>query len=117
VNGNRLTVSTERVHTERDEVWVGVRPEKIRLIDPTDGVDSNAVAGVVTDVSYIGVSTQYLVRTAWGQELGVFAQNVGSAGPRHIGEKVTMTWDADAAFALDAVQDASAGAERIEAAK
>ena len=33
--------------------------------------------GVVTDVSYIGVSTQYLVRMPWGQELTVFEQNSG----------------------------------------
>ena len=38
--------------------------------------DHNQLPGTVTDVSYSGVSTQYLVRTAWGQELIVFEQNV-----------------------------------------
>ena len=33
--------------------------------------------GVVTDVSFVGVSTQYLVRMPWGQELQVFQQNTG----------------------------------------
>ncbi len=33
---------------------------------------------MVTDVSFIGVSTQYLVRMPWGQELTVFEQNSGA---------------------------------------
>ena len=36
--------------------------------------------GVVTDASFTGVSTQYLVRMPWGQELTVFAQNLGAGG-------------------------------------
>ena len=36
--------------------------------------------GVVTDASFTGVSTQYLVRMPWGQELMVFAQNLGGGG-------------------------------------
>ena len=46
---------------------------------PTDG--ENAVTGVVTDASYIGVSTQYLVQLPWGQEVGVFSQNLSTEGP------------------------------------
>ena len=33
---------------------------------------------VVSDVSFVGVSTQYLVRMPWGQELTVFEQNTGA---------------------------------------
>ena len=36
--------------------------------------------GTVSDVSFIGVSTQYLVRMPWGQELMVFEQNTRRAG-------------------------------------
>ena len=39
--------------------------------------------GVITDASFIGVSTQYLVRMPWGQELVAFEQNRGlDPGPR-----------------------------------
>ncbi len=67
VQGQRMAMPTARVHSERDEVWVGVRPEKMQISragTPTDG--ENAVTGVVTDASYIGVSTQYLVEPAMG---------------------------------------------------
>ena len=42
--------------------------------------------GVVTDASFIGVSTQYLVRMPWGQELMVFAQNIGAVGLMRAGD-------------------------------
>ena len=63
------------------EVWLGVRPEKVLLSASRGGrprPDVNILAdGVVTDVSFVGVSTQYLVRMPWGQELMVFEQNTG----------------------------------------
>ena len=69
-----------------DEVWVGVRPEKIglqrrggsRRTAPAGRTGSSG--GMVTDASFIGVSTQYLVRTPWGQELMVFEQNRDGSG-------------------------------------
>jgi spermidine/putrescine transport system ATP-binding protein len=61
------------------------------------------------DSSFIGVSTQYLVRTAWGQELTVFAQNSGSgAGPRP-GDAVALRWHPRHTFCLDAAVDIDAG--------
>ena len=60
------------------DAYVGVRPEKIRLVRADDAIAAdgeNELTGVVTDVSFVGVSTQYLVRTPWGQELTVFAEH------------------------------------------
>jgi spermidine/putrescine transport system ATP-binding protein len=54
----------------------------------------------VTDASFIGVSTQYLVRAAWGQELVVFAQNVGT-GVLASGTPVSLHWEPGHTFALD----------------
>ncbi len=65
---------------------------------------------VVRDVSFTGVATQYLVRLPWGQQLTVVQQNDGSARPR-VGENVTVSWAAEHGFALDASQDAAAGAD------
>jgi spermidine/putrescine transport system ATP-binding protein len=115
VQGIRMAMPTARVHSERDDVWVGVRPEKMhisRANTPTDG--QNAVTGVVTDASYIGVSTQYLVQLPWGQEVGVFAQNLSTDGPMSNGDDVVLHWNPAHTFALDASQDAEAGAEKIE---
>ena len=107
---------SSRVHTDNSEVWVGVRPEKmhIRLSGSAADQGTNAVSGVVTDASYIGVSTQYLVQLPWDQEVGVFAQNMTAEGPLKVGDEVTLSWDPRNTFGLDAQQDADAGAEKVE---
>jgi spermidine/putrescine transport system ATP-binding protein len=115
-----------------DEVWVGVRPEKISVHGET--VDGKTVGGktgfgqtahdgtgqpvaglnriegaVVTDASFMGVSTQYLVRTPWDQQLMVFEQNRGNAGIHRPGDRVSLSFAAEHTFALDANQDSAAG--------
>jgi len=95
-------------------VLLGIRPEKIR-IEPTESsvrTSGNVLTGgVVTDTSFTGVSTQYVVRLPWQQELTVFAQNVGTGGLLRPGTSVTLSWEPMHAFALDGGQDASAGVE------
>ena len=68
---------------------------------------------MVTDVSFVGVSTQYLVRMPWGQELTVFEQNTGARAPLRPGQDVALHWHPEHTFLLDAAQDAMAGAETI----
>ena len=70
---------------------------------------------MVTDVSFIGVSTQYLARMPWGQELMVFEQNTGARKGFHVGDKVDLHWMPEHTFLLDAQQDATAGVEREDA--
>ena len=65
---------------------------------------------VVTDASFIGVSTQYLVKLPWGQELGVFEQNIGGELFRP-GAEVSLHWDPSQTFGLDGGQDIAAGAD------
>ncbi|WP_347350993.1 ABC transporter ATP-binding protein [Intrasporangium sp.] len=88
------------------EVYLGVRPEKLRL-GPDGG--PNQLKGVVRDVSFTGVATHYVIEMPWGRELTVVQQNDGSARAR-LGEPVTVSWRPEYAFALDASQDADAGA-------
>ena len=80
LHGSRHTVPVERARATEGDVWVGIRPEKVFLAPA--GTETDAAntlrGGVVSDVSYIGVSTQYLVRMPWGQELTVFEQNTGA---------------------------------------
>ena len=71
---------------------------------------------MISDVSFVGVSTQYLVRMPWGQELQVFAQNTGRTRLFAVGDEVELSWRPEYAFLLDAAQDASAGAQRADAA-
>jgi spermidine/putrescine transport system ATP-binding protein len=96
VGDAKLRVPTELVPAG-SSVRLGVRPEKLRLHAASSPGSAdpglNAVEGVVTDRSFIGVSTQYLVRTSWGQELTVFAQNVGAADNLELGDLAWVTWD------------------------
>jgi spermidine/putrescine transport system ATP-binding protein len=67
----------------------------------------------VRDVSFTGVATQYSVQMPWGQELTVVQQNDGTSRAT-LGENVTISWAAEHGFALDASQDAEAGAELVD---
>jgi spermidine/putrescine transport system ATP-binding protein len=120
VRGNRLVVPRERAGVTAGEVLIGVRPEKITMSsgpEPTRSPSANTLPGVVSDVSFTGVSTQYLVRMPWGQELMVFAQNLNAEGSVPAGTAVTLAWDPAHTFALPADQDAEAGVEREEPAE
>ena len=110
--GSALRLPAERCASQGDDVWVGVRPEKLQIQPSPDGAVAtesvNQLTGTVVDTSYIGVSTQYLVALPWGQELTVVRQNDGAALLRP-GERVALTWNAAYTFGLDASQDAHAG--------
>jgi spermidine/putrescine transport system ATP-binding protein len=87
-------------------VSIGVRPEKTLALVPGEHRDAalrNGIPGIVTDVSFTGLSTQYLVRTAWGQEISVFAQNAGGERRVAVGESVTVAWRPEHTFPLDVV--------------
>ncbi len=67
-NGRRSPATAR--HAEGSEGWLGIRPEKMLIGHEGEALDapgSNVLPdGVVTDVSFVGVSTQYLVRDAVG---------------------------------------------------
>ena len=60
----------------RDGTW-SVRPEKIRLADPTEpvGPAERAAAGVVREVVYVGSATRFLVDLDAGGTLVALEQN------------------------------------------
>ena len=119
VHGTKVGVPEARAHQTDGEVWVGVRPEKVYLAAAgAVAEDSSNVlrGGTVTDVSFVGVSTQYLVRLPWNQELTVFEQNTGARQGLRVGDAADLHWMAAHTFLLDAAQDASAGAQPEDAA-
>lgn len=114
VHGSKLVAPSARARSSEGEVWVGVRPEKVFLAaadSETDDGSNMLAGGVVTDVSFVGVSTQYLARMPWGQELMVFEQNTGAREGFRAGDRVDLHWMPAHTFLLDASQDASAGVE------
>ncbi len=117
MHGVDVSVTAVRSHADGDRAWVGIRPEKVLIGDEGENLDApgNSIAGgVVTDVSFVGVSTQYLVRMPWGQELQVFEQNTGRRRLFRRGDRVELSWRPEFAFLLDHSQDASAGAQRMD---
>jgi spermidine/putrescine transport system ATP-binding protein len=79
---------------------IGVRPEKIYLSDVgADHEQGNRLEGVVTDRSFIGVSTHYLVRTEAAGELAVVVQNIG-AERFAVGQSVALTWSPSHSFVV-----------------
>jgi len=110
VHGCRVVLPRARAAAAAGRLWLGVRPEKLRL--SAAGAPGNCLTGIVTDASFTGVATHYLVRLPWDQELTVVQQNDGSPAVRP-GEAVTVTWQAGHGFGLDAEQDAHAGEEAV----
>jgi len=80
---------------------LGIRPEKLRLVSSSDRTLTNRMDGVVSDVSFTGVATTYLVRMPWGQEITVTQPNDGSNRAK-LGEQVTLGWDPHHSFVVGA---------------
>ncbi|MGH2429654.1 MAG: ABC transporter ATP-binding protein [Candidatus Limnocylindria bacterium] len=92
-------------------VRIGVRPEKLKVIalddaQPTTPVGaSNTLEGTILDASYVGVSTQYLVETADGHRLTVYAQNLETSGASEVladGQRVRLAWKPQHTFVIRA---------------
>ncbi|WP_433393986.1 ABC transporter ATP-binding protein [Micromonospora sp. KLBMP9576] len=100
--GRRFSVPAGRSRAERGPVHLGVRPEKLHLVDSVDQVPAGCqhVTASVTDTSYVGVSTQYLLRTDWGGELSAFVANNGASGPLPVGASAVAYWEPRHAFLL-----------------
>ncbi|TPW76004.1 ABC transporter ATP-binding protein [Schumannella soli] len=106
VAGSRLAVPTARAQRTSGTVTIGVRPEKLLLVTdaptPTPGV--NVIGpGRITDTSFAGVSTQYVVEFPDNPALPavtVFAQNLVFGSTLNPGAEVWVTWSADHSFGL-----------------
>jgi spermidine/putrescine transport system ATP-binding protein len=100
------------------KVLVGVRPEKISLAHADDAgripEGRNRITGRIADSSFIGVSTQYVVRSPVCPSFEVYAQNIERDGRLTPGAEVVLHWNPAHTFALDAAQDIEAGASKVE---
>jgi spermidine/putrescine transport system ATP-binding protein len=117
INGTKVANRLARAACDSGAVWVGIRPEKVFMSEAGDegGAGINTLAGgVVSDVSFIGMSTSYLVRMPWGQELTVFEQNTGAREIFDEGASVDLHWNNAHGFLLDHDQDAFAGVETVD---
>jgi spermidine/putrescine transport system ATP-binding protein len=104
-DGATLHVPSDRIGPHgTDAVRIGVRPEKVRLSPAGADVatGANVLRGTVVVASFLGVSIQYVVRAAGGEELTVFAQNLDGAEPESLGpgREVQLSWDPQHTFVV-----------------
>jgi len=102
-DGSTAQVPADSLDGAPHSVRIGVRPEKVRVLPAAETPEpgENRLAGTVRDVSYIGVSTQYVIDTPTGDELVAIAQNTGR-GTRRLdaGEPVHVVWDPEHTFVI-----------------
>src|SRR5438552_7552567 len=87
-------------YREGTAVWVGVRPERIRL----DGAGDRGLPGILQDEIYLGDRTDWRVRV--GEETLTVAEPATLARARRRGEPVTVSFPPDAVLRLDDADDA-----------
>jgi spermidine/putrescine transport system ATP-binding protein len=100
-----------------DEIEITIRPEKITLA-PADAVRADAVAadaitatggcalrGTVTEVVYLGTSTNYNVTTSAGAEIVIYSQNSSDTGTgAQRGDSVWLRWAPEHSYAIGSTQ-------------
>jgi spermidine/putrescine transport system ATP-binding protein len=87
--------------SEGQDLHVTVRPEKIVLSDDRPEPGMCAIRGRVTEVVYLGTSTQYAIRTPSGSDLLVFVQNAAdSSDIAARDQEVWLAWRPEHTLAL-----------------
>jgi spermidine/putrescine transport system ATP-binding protein len=104
-DGATLHVPSDRIGPHgTDAVRIGVRPEKVTLSPAGQPVGDghNVLRGTVVVASFLGVSIQYVIKAAGGEELHVFAQNLDGAEPESLGpgREVQLAWDPQHTFVV-----------------
>jgi spermidine/putrescine transport system ATP-binding protein len=103
VGGDTIVVPKDRAAKQSGTVTVGVRPEKLSLLtqQPAAAPGQNVIgAGRVIDVSFSGVSTQYIVQVPGLGPIIVFAQNMVFGPVVDLGAEVWLSWTIDHGFGL-----------------
>jgi spermidine/putrescine transport system ATP-binding protein len=90
--GEMLHVDGAVLNGHTGPVCVGVRPEKLSI----GGTERNRVAGEILERAYVGVSTQYVVKTAVG-ELTVYVQGAPAHAP---GERLELSFAPESTFVV-----------------
>jgi spermidine/putrescine transport system ATP-binding protein len=102
--GSTLDVPTSRLppSLSSPDVKVGVRPEKIRIhvYDSNFVAAGNMLRGRVRVSTFTGVGNQYLVETTSGDDITVYAQNIGEELAPRSGEEVVLSWPIEHTFAV-----------------
>jgi spermidine/putrescine transport system ATP-binding protein len=103
--GERIVLPTDGAALRAGQtVELTVRPEKIEILTevPRTSVGS-LLTGTVTEVVYLGTSTNYNVTTSTGADVVVFTQNASSADDIAVrGDRVWLSWEPQHSYAIGA---------------
>jgi spermidine/putrescine transport system ATP-binding protein len=99
-NGDVLRVAPGSVSGRSRTVSVGIRPEKLHI----GGTGANRLSGEIVERAYVGVSTQYVVKTSMG-EVSVYVQGAGTHAP---GEQLELSFSPEATFVVDRSEEVAA---------
>ncbi len=112
VVGQQVRVPKDRVHSTHQNVFVGVRPEKIHVVEhgTAPSTSENEISGIVLDSSFIGIGTEYVVTVTGSVEpMKAFVQNHSAGARLAPGTPVSLRWQIPFTFALDGHEDPHAG--------
>jgi spermidine/putrescine transport system ATP-binding protein len=121
-DGTAVRVPRTILEGREGALALGVRPEKIRLYEPSRDVPAgvNRLSGTIVDASYLGVSTQYIVGLPDGNRVTVYEQNVERATKAELwshGDPVVLAWTPEHCFVVqDAPTSAAERGDRSSAA-
>ena len=102
---------------ERDGRRFTIRPEKIRLLEPSETVaaGSHSERGRIEDVIYLGAVTRYVIELAAGGTLTAVRQNLETAAAEALqarGREVAVVWRDEQTFDIDEPPPAAAASAK-----
>ena len=101
IQGTKVKIPIARSAVTDGDITFGVRPEKVRVMRrPSEGAGDD-VKGIVLDVSFTGVATQYLVQLPSGTVWSCYEQNL-DVEPIDLrpGDDVWLSWNPHHAFGV-----------------
>jgi spermidine/putrescine transport system ATP-binding protein len=99
-NGQTLRVDPSELDGRSRDVSVGIRPEKLHI----GGTGINRISGEIVERAYVGVSTQYVLKTSMG-EVSVYVQGAGSHAP---GAQLELSFSPESTFVVDRSEEVAA---------
>jgi putrescine transport system ATP-binding protein len=101
-DGSRFKARAPAGISRDQQVWLALRPEKVRICLEKSPNANNAIQGKVLDIGYLGSTSHYFVRVAGGQKVMALRANSAETIERTINwdDDVWLEWPADAGVVL-----------------
>jgi spermidine/putrescine transport system ATP-binding protein len=101
-DGTLVSLPTPSSMVDDRALRIGVRPEKIRLQQPSDATPDgwNAVKGTARFSTFVGVSHQYTVDVFGSRTMTVYTQNLGNEWVPRPGDEAVLVWQPQHTFAV-----------------